>query len=218
MHIPDGLLPAPVTISGYALAGLITWYSLQQINRQPEPTKGIPKASLLTAAFFVASSIHIPIPPTSIHLILNGLLGTVLGYYAFPAILIGLLFQAVMIGHGGLSTLGLNAIITGVPALIAYHIFNLRWKFINKQANKQLTTGIFAFIAGASGVAVTISIFFGLVLYTIGFAMEAVTEEAGFFALAITHIPLIILEGFFTTLLVLFLQRVKPQLLENLGD
>ena len=92
MHISDGLLPAPVAISGYAITGFATWYSLRQINRQSEPTQGIPKASLLTAAFFVASSIHIPVPPTSLHLILNGLLGVVLGYYAFPAILIGLFF------------------------------------------------------------------------------------------------------------------------------
>ena len=68
--------------------------------------EGVPKASLLTAAFFVASWIHIPVPPTSVHLVLNGLVGAALGYYAFPAILIGLFFQAVMFQHGGLTTPG----------------------------------------------------------------------------------------------------------------
>ena len=61
----------------------------------------------------MASSIYIPIPPASVHLILNGLLGVVLGYFAFPAILIGLLFQALVIGHGGLTTLGVNAAMMG---------------------------------------------------------------------------------------------------------
>jgi hypothetical protein len=42
------------------ITGLATWYSLRQINRKPDPTAEIPKASLLTAAFFVASSIYIP--------------------------------------------------------------------------------------------------------------------------------------------------------------
>jgi cobalt/nickel transport system permease protein len=126
VHIPDGILPAQVCAAGYAITGLATWYSLRQINRKPDPTAEIPKASLLTAAFFVASSIYIPIPPASVHLILNGLLGVVLGYFAFPAILIGLLFQALVIGHGGLTTLGVNAAMMGIPALLAYHIFQLR--------------------------------------------------------------------------------------------
>lgn len=33
----------------------------------------------MTAAFFVASLIHVPIGPTSVHLLLNGLLGVVVG-------------------------------------------------------------------------------------------------------------------------------------------
>ncbi|NES73303.1 MAG: cobalt transporter CbiM, partial [Okeania sp. SIO2D1] len=126
MHISEGILPAQLCISGYGITSFITWYSLRQINRLPNPQASIPKASLLTAAFFVASSIHIPIPPASVHLVLNGLLGTVLGYYAFPAILVGLFFQAIMFGHGGLTTLGINALIMGIPALLAYQIFQLR--------------------------------------------------------------------------------------------
>ena len=83
---------------------------------------------MLAAAFFVASSIQIPLPPASLHLIFSGLLGAVLGYYAFLAILIGLFFQALFLGHGGFSTLGLNAIIIGVPALVGHAIFQLkRW-------------------------------------------------------------------------------------------
>ncbi|MFP4007617.1 MAG: energy-coupling factor ABC transporter permease, partial [Spirulinaceae cyanobacterium] len=98
MHIPDGLLPSSVYISGYAITGGVTWYSLRQISQKSNPQTQIPQASLLTAAFFVSSLIHIPIPPTSIHFVLNGLMGIILGYYAFPAILIGLFFQAVMFG------------------------------------------------------------------------------------------------------------------------
>ena len=225
MHISDGLLPAPVAISGYAITGLATWYSLRQINRQPDPTQGIPKASLLTAAFFVASSIHIPFPPTSLHLILNGLLGVVLGYYAFPAVLIGLFFQAVMLGHGGLSTLGINAVIVGIPALLIYHLF--RWRsFVERYFNKRVTTGIFAFLAGALGVALTVTLFFGLVVSTFGTGENAGSDAFGYapwayravtLGLVLAHIPLMILEGIFTSFVVLFLQQAKPQLLERNG-
>ena len=216
MHISDGLLPAPVAISGYAITGFATWYSLRQINRQSEPTQGIPKASLLTAAFFVASSIHIPFPPTSLHLILNGLLGVVLGYYAFPAILIGLFFQAVMLGHGGISTLGINAVIVGIPAILVYHLFCWR-SLIAKYFNPQITTGIFAFLAGVLGVAFTVILFFGLVVTTLGTGVGADAEKAATLGLLIAHIPLIILEGIFTSFVVVFLQRAKPKLLEHNG-
>jgi len=117
MHIPDGILPVPVTGAGYAATVATTWYSIRRIKQKENPREDIPKASLLTAAFFVVSWIHIPVPPTSVHLVLNGLLGALLGYYAFPAILIGLFFHAVMFGHGGLTTLGVNVILlTNLPA------------------------------------------------------------------------------------------------------
>ncbi|MEN8447025.1 MAG: CbiM family transporter, partial [Cyanobacteria bacterium J06555_13] len=109
MHIPDGIVPAQVCIAGYGTTGLLTWFSLRQIDRQGNSAAKVPKAALLTAAFFVASSIYIPIPPASVHLLLNGLLGVILGYFSFPAILIGLFFQALIVGHGGWTSLGVNA-------------------------------------------------------------------------------------------------------------
>jgi cobalt/nickel transport system permease protein len=216
MHVPDGILPAQVCIGGYAITGLVTWYSLRQINRMQDPTQGVPKAALLTAAFFVASLIHIPIPPASVHLVLNGLLGCVLGYYAFPAILIGLFFQAATFGHGGLSTLGVNAVIMGIPALLAYHIFQLRQK-LNGRVKSSMASGIFAFLAGATGLTLSALLFFTIVVTTIPANLDAATERAAVLALLLAHIPLAVLEGIFTVMLVLFLERVKPELLQNEG-
>ena len=113
MHIPDGFVPPSVCIAGYAITGGTTWYCLHKINKEKNPQAKIPKAALLTAAFFVVNAINIPIPPSSLHFVLNGLMGVVLGYYAFPAVLVGLFFEAVMFQHGGLSTLGVNAVIMG---------------------------------------------------------------------------------------------------------
>lgn len=214
MHIPDGILPVQVCIGGYGLAIPITWYSLRQINRKSDPTADIPKASLLTAAFFIASSIHIPVPPTSVHLVLNGLLGAVLGYYAFPAILVGLFFQAIIFGHGGLTTLGVDAVMMGAPALIAAQIFRLH-RLFDRQWRPNLALGTFAFLAGAIGLGLSALIFFGLVITTIPARFDAATEQAAIYGLTLAHLPLMVIEGTFTTLLVLFLQRVKPELLKN---
>ena len=212
MHIADGILPAKVCIGGYAIAGLATWYSLRQINRQKNPQQGIPKASLLTAAFFVASGISIPIPPASVHFVLNGLLGTILGYYAFPEILIGLFFQAQMFGHGGLTTLGVNATMMGIPAILAYHIFQLRYLF---REQKPVITSIFAFLSGAIGLGLALMIFFILVISNLPAELDNLTERSALYGLMLSHIPLIMTEGIFTAMLVIFLQRVKPELIKG---
>jgi cobalt/nickel transport system permease protein len=211
MHIPDGILPASVSVAGYAVTGAATYYSLRKIESAENPEEGIPKASLLTAAFFVASWIHIPIPPTSVHLVLNGLLGVVLGYYAFPAILIGLFFQAVMFQHGGLSTLGVNATMMGLPALLAFALFRSR-RFLRRES--RFLTGLFAFLSGGLGLGLAALIALTLLITTVPAQIDAATERASLIALTAAHIPLMVLEGFFTALIVLFLQRVKPELLE----
>jgi len=212
MHIPDGILPAAVNAAGYAAAAATTWHSLHQIERKQNPQEGIPKASLLTAAFFVASWIHIPIPPTSVHLVLNGLMGAVLGYYAFPAILVGLFFQAVMFQHGGLTTLGINAIVMGVPALLSHHIFRLRR--VTGIKNRAWLAGL-AFVSGAVAVGLSALGSLALIITTIPGGLSVEAEQASAYALAVAHLPLMVIEGAFTALVALFLQRVRPELLEG---
>jgi len=214
MHIPDGILPAQVCAAGYAIAVPVAWYSLRKINRQSDPTSGIPKASLLTAAFFVASSIHIPIPPASVHLVFNGLLGAVLGYYAFPAILVGLFFQAVMLGHGGLTTLGVDAVMMGVPALLAYRIFTLR-HWLRQSLSDRLSDGLCGFLAGAIGLGLAALIFFALIITTMPAGFDSLMERRAIYGLTVAHIPLALIEGSFTAMLVLFLQRTKPEMLQD---
>jgi len=212
MHIPDGILPLQVTGIGYAATAVTTWYSIRKIKQREDPRQDIPKASLLTAAFFVASWIHIPIPPTSVHLVLNGLLGALLGYYAFPAILIGLFFQAVMFGHGGLTTLGVNAMIMGMPAIIAHHIFRLR-KWGNKGSRRK--TGAFGFLAGVMAIGVSVAMFVGILLTNLPAELNVVSERTAIFALAAVHVPLIFIEGTIAALITTFLQRVRPGVLEG---
>lgn len=214
MHIPDGILPAQICVGGYAIAGGVTWYALRRINQTSDPTEEIPKAALLAAAFFVGSSINIPVPPVSVHLVLNGLLGALLGWYAWPAILIGLLLQALLLGHGGLTTLGVDAVMMGVPALIAYQVFRLRHQ-LGQSLKPAWAIGTFGFLAGAVGLGLAALIFFALLIFTIPSDLDQMTEQTALAALMLAHIPLVFIEGIFTVLLTLFLLRVKPELLES---
>ncbi len=213
MHIADGFLPAPVSLLGYGMTGGGLWFSLRKIKKTyDDPQEHIPKASLLTAAFFVGSLINIPVPPSSVHLLLNGMLGVLLGYYAFPAIVVGLFFQAVMFQHGGMSTLGVNAAMLGFPALLSGYLFKLRLS-LGEDTRRRL--GLFAFAAGALAVALSTLIFFGLIVMTIPANFDANLERSATLILVISQIPLMLIEGAFTSMLVLFLRQVKPNLIEG---
>ena len=212
MHIPDGFVPPSICITGYAISGGVTWYSLREIKRDRDPQASIPKSALFTAVFFVASLIHIPAPPplTSFHLILNGMMGTLLGYYAFLAIPIGLFFQAVMFQHGGMSTLGINAVIMGLPAIVSYYLFRLRYRIPGR---KQLGTKILAFLSGSLAVLLSAGIFVSIAIATISPELNAATERTAIYLSLGSYLIQALVEGTFTVMIVSFLEKVKPELL-----
>lgn len=210
MHLPDGIVPATVAAGGYATAAALTAYALHAIRRhERDPRRHIPRTALFAAVFFVASWVAIPVPPASVHLVLNGLIGVVLGLYAVPALVVGLFFQAVMFGHGGLTTLGLNITIMALPALAAHALFQLH----RRVPTVPHAAPVLAGLAGGVGLAGAVLLFYGTVLLTLPTTIDAATERAALTALLLAHVPLIVLEGVFTALLVGFLQRTAPALL-----
>jgi len=199
MHISDGVLSAPVCAGGYAAAAGIIALTLKRIKAE-----NMPRVAITTSAFFVASLIHVPLGPTSVHLVLNGLVGVILGPAAFVSIFIGLLLQAILFQHGGITTLGVNAIMMGIPALVAYKLFNLRNKFNFKRGEF-----IFGVVAGICGVLLGVVIL-ALALITTGSEFVGVAKYAAF-----VHIPVMIIEGVVTGFVVSFLMKVKPEMIEE---
>jgi cobalt/nickel transport system permease protein len=130
----DGVLSWPWLVGGFAgmvALGLIAvgldWLRYR-LRGQELREEEVARVALLTAAFFVASQIHVRVGPTSVHLLLNGLLGVVLGWRAALAIPVGLFLQAALFGHGGFSTLGINSCVQVLPALLAWLLFHgLAW-------------------------------------------------------------------------------------------
>ena len=70
MHISEGVLSAPVLATGAALTAAGCGIGLKKLDYDR-----VPQVAILTSAFFVASLIHVPIGPSSVHLVLNGLMG-----------------------------------------------------------------------------------------------------------------------------------------------
>jgi cobalt/nickel transport system permease protein len=55
----------------------------------------------------------------SVHLILNGLIGLLLGWLAFPVIFVALALQALLFSFGGFTSLGANTLLIAAPAVVA---------------------------------------------------------------------------------------------------
>ena len=118
MHIADGVLPVSVAIGGYVLTLAGVGLSLRRVD-----SRDLPKIAVVTSAFFVASLIHVPLGPTSVHLILPGIVGALLGPAAFLSVTVGLFLQCLLFQFGGITALGANALMMGLPAVLAGFFF-----------------------------------------------------------------------------------------------
>ncbi len=209
MHIPDGMLPAEVCIAGYAGTAFLAWLSVKKAKSTTEDSaRVVSRASVMAAAFFVVSWVHIPIPPVSVHPVLAGLMGILLGWISFPAILVGLFFQAAMFGHGGFTTLGVNALTMGGAALLAWGAFRLLKG--NEKGVKSLIPG---FVAGLTGVVLAVVFTGSILILTIPEHIDAGVEFSSILAMAAAHLPLALAEGVFTALVARFLLKVRPDVL-----
>ncbi|GAB4350438.1 MAG: cobalt transporter CbiM [Candidatus Abyssubacteria bacterium] len=199
MHISEGILSPPVLAGGYALSAAGVGYALRKMDYDR-----IPQVGLVSCAFFVASLIHVPAGPmVSVHLTLNGLAGALLGWAAFPAILAALFLQAVMFQFGGLTTLGVNTLNMALPAVLCYVMFGR-----GLRSTRPLVSGASAFACGMLAILLS-----GLMV-----AASLVFTEESFLGTAklvvIGHIPVMLVEGAVTVLVVGFLRKVKPEILE----
>lgn len=197
MHISEGILSAPVLLTGVILAAGGVSLGLKKMEYEK-----IPEVAVLTSAFFVASLIHIPIGPSSAHLVLNGLLGLLLGWPVFSAILVGLALQALLFQFGGITSLGVNTFNMAFPAMVSFYLFRL----FNRRYNRYtfIFSGFLCGVIGILGSALLVAIS----LVTTGEAFLTAAK-----VIVIAHLPVMIIEGGITAAAVIFLNKVKPELL-----
>ncbi len=211
MHISDGVLSAPVLAVGWIITAVFIALAIRGSKKKGIEVEVIPKLSVMTAVFFVVCLVHIPIGPTCVHFILAGLLGIILGILAYPAIFIGLVLQAFLFQFGGITTIGVNTVNVGIPALIAYVIFERGMKSELLSSRGGFSAGVFGAIAG--GVAVLM-----VAVFTAGALIASGEEFTGVAtALVVAHIPVMIIEAIVIGFIVTFLVRVKPEVIGSLG-
>jgi len=196
MHISEGILSAPILVSGAALSLGGTIIGLKKLDYDR-----IMGVAMLSSTFFVASLIHVPAGIFSVHLLLNGLMGLILGWSAFPAILVALTLQAVFFQYGGFLVLGVNTFTIAAPAVLC----GLLFRPLLMQQGKKLI--IAAFCAG----------FFSICLSAMTMAAALYLNDHHFlktaWLLILSHLPVMIVEGLITLFIVRFLVRVQPDIL-----
>lgn len=191
-HIPDGIVSTPVLLAGALVAAGGIGLGLRRLT--PER---LPKVAVLSALFFVASLVHFPVGLTSVHLMLGGLAGLLLGLAAFPAIAVGLILQAVLFGFGGLLVLGVNIANIALPAVL-----------LGLAGRTMLARPALAgLVAGGGAVAGT------ALMVALSLALSGREFQVGAQALVVTYVPLMAVEAVFTAALLGLLVKVKPEAL-----
>ncbi len=201
MHISEGVVSGPVMMAGAALAFAGTVVGLKKLDYDR-----MVHVAILSSAFFVASLIHVNLGPSSVHLILNGIVGLLLGWAAFPAILTALLLQAILFQYGGITALGVNTVIMALPAVICYYL-------VGPLTNRsQKYTFVAAFLAGAGSVG----------LAALGLGAALYFTEKNFLEVSIlvmtANLPVMIIEGIVTGFCVTFLLKVYPEIFPKRGS
>jgi cobalt/nickel transport system permease protein len=203
VHISDGLLSTAWI--GFGFAGMLLLLIPAALRVRPEE---ISRIGLMTAAFFVSSLIHVRLGPASVHLLLTGLLGVILGRRAPLAVAVGLFWQVVLLMHGGYFTLGINTCIISIPALVVGWLFpRLAGEIVPGRARALAIWG------GLFGVfAVVLTCLLNATVLILG-GIEGI--EGIVKLVFVAHLPVAVLEGAIVGTTTGYLARVKPEMLRG---
>jgi cobalt/nickel transport system permease protein len=211
MHLPDGLLPLTIAVPAFAITIIVWIISFRYIKLDE---KQVPMMGLLTALFFAAMMMNVPmIGPTTAHLLGAAAIGLILGPFAgLISMTIILVLQALLFGDGGLIVLGANVLNIGVIGVfIPCLVFLALNKLLKPKVNGTLFGIIFvsaflgdllaALLAGTEVGLSPLSPWFGL--------------SVAVPAMAINHSIIGVAEGLVTVVLIGTLLKLRPDVLEK---
>ncbi|KNF07339.1 cobalt transport protein CbiM [Gottschalkia purinilytica] len=211
MHIAEGFLPPAWSLSYFLLCLPFTYLGIKDIRKKANITKDMKLFISLAGAYcFILSALKLPsFTGSSSHPTGIGFGAITLGPFVMTIIgLIVLLFQALFLAHGGLTTLGANtfsmAVVGPIVSYLVYKCFK----------NKKL--GIF--FASALGNLITYMVTATQLAIAMpsktGGILGAWTKFMSIFA--VTQIPLAIAEGILTVLMFNVIEKYSKTELDAL--
>lgn len=158
LHVPDGLLPWPLWVSGLALA-LLLLMRASHLARGQSPQRIAYQGAL---GGLMLAAMAIPLGPLDLHVTAVGPVGVLLGAAgAFQVVFVVSIILALM-GHGGLTVIGLNTLILGAGAAVAALVYrplasrlSPAWSLAAGAALGQIVTGVMWLVVVGLGMRLT---------------------------------------------------------------
>jgi len=216
MHIMEGFLPLGWAVFWWLIA--IPFWGIGFIQLRRILTEKPEQRLLLGLSggfIFVLSALKIPsVTGSSSHPTGTGLSTILFGPFVTAVLgTIALIFQALLLVHGGLSTLGANAVSMAIGGpLVAYYFV---WKPLRHYAPTWLSVFLTAFTANLVTYLITTTQLALAFPDPVSGLWGSWLTFAGIFAL--TQIPLAIAEGILIVLVFNYLQVNAPSELNELG-
>lgn len=216
MHIMEGYLPVGFCVMWGVLSLPFLVAGFFSISRTLKENRRAMTLLAMSGAFiFVISSLKIPsVTGSCSHMTGTGLGAILFGPAAVSILgIIVLLFQAILLAHGGLTTLGANTFSMAVAGpFVSYGIYLLCKKL---KVNRKIAV----FLAAALGDLFTYCV------TSFQLAMAYPSAEGGVMASAVkflgvfapTQLPLAIIEGIITVIIVIGLESFASKELESIG-
>jgi len=209
IHIPDGVLPVWLWAGAFVLMALLVLFGLVRLGL--ERRRFLPTAATVAALCIVAMSIELGF----YHFNLTGLAGILIPPFLTPLVAFIINFVLALMGHGGITVVGLNSLVTALEMTVAGLIFRTlsrRWKPSRS-----------AWLATFVALAVSTTLVLALVLFlrSGGYAvqmevMERFTVSESLIVILVYGVAIIgwVLEATLVSLLINLVARVRPQMLE----
>lgn len=211
MHIMEGALPAGYCVAwGVLCIPFLAAGFLSVKKRLNENRKAMVLLAMSGAFVFVISSLKIPsVTGSCSHMTGTGLGAILFGPAAVSILgIIVLLFQAVLLAHGGLTTLGANTFSMAVAGpFVAFGVYHLCRKM---KVNKMVSIFLAAFLGDLFTYCVTAG-----QLAIAHHADSGIGTALGKFLVifAPTQLPLAVIEGILTVVIMMALENyAKPEL------
>ncbi len=216
MHIMEGFLPLQWCVFWFALSLPVVAYGAYRMNQMMKANRDfLPLLAVSGAFVFVLSSLKMPsVTGSCSHPTGTGMGAVLFGPWITSVLsIIVLIYQAIFLAHGGLTTLGANTFSMGIAGpIVGYLVFKWSMKY---GINMYIAVFLAALLADWSTYIVT-SIQLALA-FPAALGGVLASFQAFLAVFAITQIPLAIVEGAVTALMFKYIVQLRSDVLQKLN-
>ena len=233
IHLPDGVLPVWLWLSGFVVA-ILVGSILFRLTKKEELTRRLPLLGMMAAVMVLGASVEIV--PIAYHINLTVFSGILLG----PSLIFLATFVVNVIlalfGHGGITVIGLNTLMFSIEGALGYFLFHLFWRLFRRLSLAVFLATFLALLVSTFSMIEVVSLGTshyeelihqesgkGIIGFEFGKEKEGHQKEGGRekevnlkrFIAIIVPLGFIgwVLEGIITALIARYIHRLRPDLL-----